>query len=89
MFVRKLKHSNGKIYIQVVFKDKRKYKVYKELKRQLKEKKSNLSPEKVIEILQSIYQIEITVPQNSKKIRKTLILTQEHQLIAKIFDFGC
>jgi len=89
MFVRKLKHSNGKIYIQVVFKDKRKYKVYKELERQLKEKKSNLSPEKVIEILQSIYQIEITVPQNSKKIRKTLILTQEHQLIAKTFDFGC
>ena len=29
MFVRKLKHSNGKIYIQVVHKDKSKYKVLK------------------------------------------------------------
>src|SRR5690554_7927421 len=34
------------------------YKVYKELERQLKEKNSDLSPEKVIEIIQSIYQIE-------------------------------
>ena len=65
------------------------YKVYKELERQLKEKKSNLSPEKVIEILQSIYQIEIITPKKNEKIKKTLILTQEHQLIAKIFNFGC
>lgn len=65
------------------------YKVYKELERQLKEKKSNLSPEKVIEILQSIYQIEIITPKINEKIKKTLILTQEHQLIAKIFNFGC
>lgn len=65
------------------------YKVYKELERQLKEKKSNLSPEKVIEILQSIYQIEIITRKKNEKIKKTLILTQEHQLIAKIFNFGC
>ena len=46
------------------------YKIYKELERQLKEKKSDLSPEKVIEILQSIYQIEILTPQTKQIIKK-------------------
>lgn len=65
------------------------YKVYKELERQLKEKKTKLSPEKVIEILQSIFQIEITTPKNKEVIRKTLILTKEHKLISELFNFGC
>lgn len=65
------------------------YKVYKELERQLKIKKSKLSPEKVIEILQSIFQIEITTPKNKEIIRKTLILTNEHKLINDIFNLGC
>ena len=65
------------------------YKVYKELERQLKIKKSNLSPEKVIEILQSIFQIEITTPKNKEIIRKTLIITNEHKLINDIFNLGC
>lgn len=65
------------------------YKVYKELERQLKEKKSSLSPEKVIEILQSIFQIEIQTPKNKELIKKTLLLTKEHQLINELFDFGC
>jgi transposase len=65
------------------------YKVYKELERQLKEKKSDLSPEKVIEILQSIYQIEIITPKTKQLIRKTLLLTQEHKTLNVLFDFGC
>lgn len=65
------------------------YKVYKELERQLKMKKSDLSPEKVIEILQSIYQIEITTPKNKEVIIKTLILTNEQKLINEIFNLGC
>jgi transposase len=64
-------------------------KVYKELERQLKEKKSKLSPEKVIEIIQSIYQIEITAPKNKEVIKSTLMLTKEHKLINELFDFGC
>lgn len=62
------------------------YKVYKELERQLKEKKSDLSPEKVIEIVQSIYQIEILNPVNNEIIKQTLLLTQEHQKIKTLFN---
>lgn len=63
------------------------YKVYKELERQLKEKKSDLSPEKVIEILQSIYQIEIKNPINNESIKKIILLTDEHRQIQTLFDF--
>lgn len=65
------------------------YKIYKELERQLKVKNASLSPEKVIEIIQSIYQIEITTPKLKEKIRRNLLLTDEHKVISKIFDFGC
>lgn len=63
------------------------YKVYKELERQLKAKKSNLSAEKVIDILQSIYQIEILNPYNNKKVKQTLILTDEHRKLQNLFNF--
>ena len=63
------------------------YKVYKELDRQLKIKKSDLSPEKVIEILQSIYQIETKNPINQEVIKHTLILTEEQLLIQNLFNF--
>jgi transposase len=63
------------------------YKVYKELERILKEKKSNLFPEKVIEILQSIYQVEVYNPMNKSNIQKNIILTDEHRQIQKLFNF--
>lgn len=62
------------------------YKVYKELERQLKTKNSTLSPEKVIEIIQNIYEIEVITPQN-EVIRKTVILTEEQKLVQELFDF--
>lgn len=65
------------------------YKVYKELERQLKQMKSDLSPEKVIEILQSIYQIEILTPNTKQIVKKTLLLTEEHKTLNELFDFGC
>ncbi len=65
------------------------YKVYKELERYLKAKKSNLSPQKVIEIAQSIYQIEMIIPSTKETIERTLILTEEHQQLNNLFDFGC
>lgn len=65
------------------------YKVYKELERQLEEKKSDLSPEKVIEIMQSVYQIEILTPKTKKIIKKTLLLTPEHKKLNELFNFGC
>ncbi|MES1226803.1 MAG: IS1634 family transposase, partial [Bacteroidota bacterium] len=41
-------------------------KVYKELERQLKAKKSELSPEKVIDILKTIYGLTIQLPQSKE-----------------------
>lgn len=63
------------------------YKVYKELERQLKEKKSPLSAEKVIEILQSIYQLEIKNPINDDVLKKTILLTEEHRQLQSLFNF--
>jgi len=65
------------------------YKIYKELERQLKIKESDLSPETVIDVLQSIYEIEITNSNTQQTIRKTLLLTEEQKLIAQLFGFGC
>lgn len=65
------------------------YKVYKELEQQLKEKESDLSPEKVIEILQNIHQLEIITPTTKERITKTLLLSPEQKQLGELFDFGC
>jgi transposase len=63
------------------------YKVYKELERQLKEKKSDLSPEKAIDIAKTIYTIKMVTPLNKEEIQQTLILNQEQQELAELFNF--
>ena len=62
------------------------YKVYKELERQLKLKNSGLSPERVIEIIQNIYEISALTP-NNELIRKTIIISEEQNQVRKLFDF--
>lgn len=62
------------------------YKVYKELDRILKVKKSGLSPEKVIEIIQNIHELSLITP-NNEIVRKTIILTEEQKLVQEIFGF--
>lgn len=62
------------------------YKVYKELERLLKEKKSALSPEKVIEIIQNIYQISLLTP-NNELIEQTIILSEEQRHVQDLFGF--
>lgn len=62
------------------------YKIYKELERQLKILKSNLSPEKVIEIILNIHEITAITP-NNESISRTLILTQEQQEVQNLFKF--
>jgi transposase len=62
------------------------YKVYKELERQLHAKKSELSPEKVIEIIQNIYQINLITP-NNELVSKTIILSEEQKQVQILFDF--
>jgi len=63
------------------------YKVYKELERQLKEKQSGLSPEKAIDIAKTIYCIEVVTPYQKHYVSKTLLVTEEHKYLAKLFDF--
>lgn len=63
------------------------YKVYKELERQLFEKQSSLSPEKVIDIAKTIFAIKIVHPISKDVYFKTLIITDEQRLLAKQFGF--
>jgi transposase len=63
------------------------YKVYKELERQLKILQSPMNVNKVIEIAESIFQIEIQTPILKTTIKKTLLLNEEQRLLAKILKF--
>ena len=65
------------------------YKLYKELERQLQEKKSTISAAKAIEIAENIIQVSVTLPQTGEVRRKTLLLTQEQKYLNSIFNFGC
>lgn len=62
------------------------YKIYKELERQLTIKKAGMSPAKVIEVLNSIFTIEILLP-NSQQIASIPIITNNDQSeILAIFE---
>ena len=63
------------------------YKIYKELERQLYEKKSDLSPEKAIDIAKTIYSVKIRIPNSENSIIKTLILNEEQKKLADLFGF--
>lgn len=63
------------------------YKIYKELERQLKDLKSELSPEKAIEIAKTIYGIKATRPRSKELFERTLIINEEQRTLAKLFDF--
>lgn len=65
------------------------YKVYKELERQLKEKKSHISPTTAIEIAETISEITIQLPQSGKTKKKILLLTEEQRMLDSFFRFGC
>ena len=62
------------------------YKIYKELERQLKEKKSDLSPEKAIDIAKTIYQIESE--SDNQIIKHLLLLNEKQKGLAELFNFG-
>ena len=61
-------------------------KIYKELERQLKEKKTNYSPEKVIDILKTINKVVFTTPYSNKTYEKIIIKTKEQREIVKLFS---
>lgn len=62
------------------------YKVYKELERIIKLKGINLSVGKVLDIARTITTITIKMPQNGKRITKTLFLTKPQQAIQPLFE---
>ena len=62
------------------------YKIHKELERQLKEKKSNLSPEKVIDILKTINAVTIKTPYSENKVTKLLLKNDEQKDLIKMFE---
>ncbi len=62
------------------------YKVYKELERQLKERKSKLSPEKAIAIAKTIYQVKAQT--SNGQIDHVLLITEEQKMLAQLFSFG-
>jgi len=61
-------------------------KIYKELDRQLKEKNSNLTPEKVIDILKTIYSVEFETPYSTNKYKRLIIKTKEQKEIISLFE---
>jgi transposase len=63
------------------------YKVYKELERQLKELQSEISPEKAIDIAKTIYSIKAIKPKSKELFEKTLLLNDEQNLLARLFNF--
>ena len=63
------------------------YKVYKELERILKEKHSNLTPEKAIEIAETIFAIKVKIPATGETISKIFLLTQEQKMLANLLNF--
>lgn len=65
------------------------YKLYKELERQLQEKKAAISPNTAIEIAENIFELTVQLPKGQKTKKKTLLLTAEQKYLASIFNFGC
>jgi transposase len=61
-------------------------KIYKELERQLKEKKSTLSSEKAIDILKTIYGINLKLPQSKQTKLMLLDKTQDQKDILILFN---
>ena len=60
-------------------------KIYKELERQLKEKESLQTPEKVIDILKTINKVTFTTPYSTKRYEKIIIKTEEQLEVTNLF----
>ncbi|WP_276505089.1 IS1634 family transposase [Terrimonas pollutisoli] len=61
-------------------------KIYKELERQLKTKKSGLSAEKAMDILKTIYRITITTPYSKNKYSRLVIKNEEQSELVELFN---
>ena len=61
-------------------------KIYKELERQLQERKTDQSPEQVINILKTVYSVEFETPYSTKKYKKLILKTNEQKALVKLFN---
>ena len=61
-------------------------KIYKELERQLKEKKTRQSPEQAIEILKTILTVQFTTPYSKKVYEELILNTPEQKALAAQFN---
>ena len=61
-------------------------KIYKELERQLKLRHSELSPEKVIDVLKTIYRVSFETPCSNKVYQRLLIKTTKQKELIELFD---
>ncbi|HEX5551845.1 MAG TPA: IS1634 family transposase [Chitinophagaceae bacterium] len=61
-------------------------KVYKELERQLHEKKTGLSPEKAIDILKTIYTVSVQTPYSLTRHQRLIIKNQQQRDLVNWFD---
>lgn len=62
------------------------YKVYKELERILKNNGINMSVDKVLSIAKTITTIRVKLQESQETISKTMLLTDKHKSIAKLFE---
>jgi transposase len=62
------------------------YKLFKELERQLKEVGSLLSPEKALELMKTIYQLNVTLPNSNETV--AIYFAEEDQQKALLKQFG-
>ena len=62
------------------------YKVYKELERILKLSGVNLSVDRVLNIAKTITTLKIRLPACGEVITRTMLITQKHNAIKKLFD---
>jgi transposase len=62
------------------------YKVYKELERQLKDKNSDLSVEKAIEIAKTIYSVKLVTPLNKEIIEKVIVQNKDQKKLIDLFN---
>ncbi|MGB3468406.1 MAG: IS1634 family transposase [Cyclobacteriaceae bacterium] len=63
------------------------YKIYKELERQLEEKKAGISAEKAIDIAKTIYKIRVNLNEKDY-LEKVLLIKEEQRWLAEFFDLN-
>lgn len=61
-------------------------KIYKELERQLKEKKTGQSPEQAIDILKTILMVRFSTPYSPKVYEELILNTSEQKQLATLFN---